>query len=359
MSLGINPQFRDRAMTLIGASGAWNSIRVHKTALNKIKAVELKYSVCLDMPWLTKHLLDFALACATDGLRASTVRNYVSQVKKAHVMANLPWQPDMVLYNSLVKGLENTLDPARKRIAVTPKMLLAFRQKLVSLKSTWSRHDRRAMWALICCLWSGSFRSSELLAPSATGFIEEETFVWSRLEDNAGMVDGEWARWYAVHLLKPKEHRAGKEGVRVELFSIPAPWDPVEAINNFRRDNKLGEKNNLPVFRWRNGENITVRFLNSFIRDCGISMENYPGDVLLSSHSFRAGIVSLMGAMGFPEALIKSIGRWGGDSWLRYAKSGRSIRKSDQLMVQRKAAENYLDWSPIPVMVEVRENEPE
>ena len=52
MSLGINPQFRDRAMTLIGASGAWNSIRVHKTALNKIKAVESKYSVCLDMPWL-------------------------------------------------------------------------------------------------------------------------------------------------------------------------------------------------------------------------------------------------------------------------------------------------------------------
>ena len=351
-SLGINPQFREKAMTLIGASGAWNSIRVHRTALNKIKSAELKYSVRLDMPWLTKQLLDFALCCASDGLRASTVRNYVSQVKKAHIMSNFPWQPDMVLFNALVKGLENTLDPSRKRIAVTPRMLMAFREKLVSLKSSWSRHDRRAMWALITCLWSGSFRSSELLAPSAKAYIEEETFVWGRLENNTGMVEGTWTRWYGIHLLKPKEHRAGKEGVRVELFSIPAPWDPVLAMDKFRRDNKLGEESNLPVFRWKNGENITVRFVNSFIRDCGISLDGYPGDVLLSSHSFRAGIVSLMGAMGLPEALIKSIGRWGGDSWLRYAKSGRSIRKSDQLMVQRKAAEDYIDWSPIPVLVE-------
>ena len=351
-SLDIDPQFRERAAVLIGAAGSWNTMKAYKTAQNKIRAAEEKYGISLPLPWQTKQLIDFTMCCASDGLKATTVRSYVSQIKKAHVMANMLWQPDLVLFNSLVKGLENTTEPGRRRIAVTPRMLMAFRKKLVSLKSSWSRHDRRAMWAIISCLWSGSFRSSELLAPTPTGFILEETFVWGRLEDNSGLVEGSWTRWYGIHLRKPKEFRAGKEGVRVELFSVPAPWNPVEAMDNYRRDNKLGEESGLPVFRWETGENITVKFLNSFIRDCGICLDGYPGEVSLSSHSFRAGIVSMMGAMGFPEALIKSVGRWGGDSWLRYAKSGRSIRKGDQLNIQRRAAQEFLEWSPISVMVE-------
>ena len=109
-----------------------------------------------------------------------------------------------------------------------------------------------------------------LLAPSPIGFILEESFVWERLEDNSGLVEGTWTRWSGIHLRKPKEYRAGKEGVRVET------------LDKFRLDNKLGEEKGLPVpvFCW---------------------------DVSLFSHSFRAGImsISMMGAMGFPEALIK------------------------------------------------------
>merc|ERR1711911_194294 len=76
-------------------------------------------------------------------------------------------------------------------------------------------------------------------------------------------VDGSRVAWYSILLLKPKEFRAGKNGVRVELFSIPAVWDPVQAINSFRRDNVFKEDKDLPVFRWQSGANVTVRFLNS------------------------------------------------------------------------------------------------
>ena len=358
-SLGIDPQFMEKAAILIGASGAWNSLKVHNSALNKVKAAEAKYSLTLDFPWSSVELVHFTLACASDGLKATTVRNYISQVKKAHALNNIPWNLDTTLSNAIVRGLENTTDPTRKRIAITPRMLISFKEKIFESRKTWPRHDRRALWALIAWLWSGSFRCSELLAPTLTGYIGEQTFTWQNMKENAGKIDGSMMRWFTVTLVKPKEHRAGKAGVNIELFNIVAPWNPVEAMDLFRKANIHGEKPGLPVFRWASGVNITGSFLNKFIKNCGIALDEYPDGVYLGTHSFRAGIVSLMGAMGCEESLIKSIGRWGGDSWLRYAKSGRSIRKSDQMNIQARAAGEFRNWTPIPVLVEEFEDDAE
>ena len=350
--LGVDGQFRDTAVRLLGAAGSFNTIKVHRAAMNKINSIEEKYGVDLELPWDSRKLANFALSCVTDDLKASTIKNYVSQIKKGHMLSNLPWNPDMALFNSLMKGRENTTDPELRRIAVTPRMLVSFWKKLLEMKAKWTRHDRRALWAVICFMWSGSFRSAEILCPSSSGFVEEESFCWNKLGDMKNTLEGSEVRWYAVHLVRPKEARAGKGAVKVELFDVDSIWNPVTAMDKYRRDNVHGEVAGLPVFRWSSGANITRRELNSFIKDCSISLEGYPVGASLSSHSFRAGIVSLMGAMGCEESLIKSVGRWSGDSWIRYAKAGRSIRLGDQRRIQMEAATNFLDWAPIPVMVE-------
>ena len=169
-------------------------------------------------------------------------------------------------------------------------------------------------------LVGGLIRCSELLSPTSTGYITEETFMWSRMRDCAGLVDGTMTRWLTVRLLKSKEFRAGREGVNVELFQI-------EAMDRYRRDNILGEVDTMPVFCWASGENLTNKFLNNFIKDCAIPMSEYPPNSYLATYSFRAGIVSIMGAMGCEESLIKSVGRWAGNSSVQYAKCVRSIRK--------------------------------
>ena len=342
----------------MGAAGAFNSLRAHKSALNKVRDIEEKYDLELPFPWSTSSLVHFIMGCAEDQLKASSVRCYISQVKKSHLTNNLPWTPDTVLPNALLRGMANTDEGGKKRIAITPRMILSMKRRLLKLglEDNWSRHDRRAMWALIAFLWCGSFRSAELLAPTASGFLEEETFTWGRLGDNKAKLEGVKTRWYSVLLRKPKEFRAGKEGVKIELFDVPAAWNPVQAMDKFREDNVLGEEPGLPVFRWSSGQNITRNFLNGWIKSCGIPMDGYPGNSTLSSHCFRAGIVTMMGAMGCEENLIKSVGRWAGNSWLRYAKTGRSIRKSDQWKIQQQAANEFQDWSPIPVLVENMED---
>ena len=356
--LGVSAQFLDLASTLVGAAGAYNTLRVGKCAMNKIQAIEARYGVPLSFPWQTVELVHFIMGCASDGLRASTARCYVSQVKKAHKQSNLPWAPDTSIPNAIIKGMENTVKAANKRIAVTPAMMVKFWEKIASCRGPgWSAHDRRTLWTLICFLWAGSFRVSELLAPSQSGYIQEETFTWRHLKELRGNVEGVYTRWISVHLTKPKEARAGHEGVNIEMFEVGALWNPVMALDKMKRDYKLEQNPSLPVFRWRDGRNITAKFLNSFIRECCIDLSEYPANSSVSSHSFRAGIVSMMSAMGCEEELIKSVGRWSSDAWVRYAKQGRSIRKADQLFIQTQAAREYASWSPIPVMAEVREEE--
>ena len=46
----------------------------------------------------------------------------------------------------------------------------------------------------------------------------------------------------------------------------------------------------------------------------------------ISSHSFRAGLSSLMAKKGFPESEIKAVGRWSSEAFIRYIKSGRLVR---------------------------------
>ena len=358
-SLGIKEQFLDKAALLVGAAGAFNSLRAHKSALNKVRDIEEKFDLELPFPWSTSSLVHFIMGCAEDQLKASSVRCYISQVKKSHLTNNLPWTPDTVLPNALLRGMANTDEGGKKRIAITPRMILSMKRRLLKLglEDNWSRHDRRCIWLLITFLWAGSFRVSELLAPSQSSYLTEDTFTWGKLQEHSGNIGGKWTRWATVKLQRPKEMRAGRDGVNIEMFQVDAPWCPITALDHFRKVYKLDMDSGLPVFRLDSGLNVTPRFLNKFIRDTGIDLSGYPVNSSVTTHSFRAGIVSLMGSMGEPEDLIKSVGRWSSNAWVAYAKTGRSVRKSDQLRIQNLAASEYESWEPVPILVEVMEEE--
>ena len=45
------------------------------------------------------------------------------------------------------------------------------------------------------------------------------------------------------------------------------------------------------------------------------------------SHSFRAGLVTLLARSGWEENKIKEVGRWRSNAWMKYAKEGRRLRQ--------------------------------
>ena len=101
---GLSTHFVGRAQELLGAARAFNTIRVAKSALNKVAAVEDEFGVDLSFPWNLSSSANFVMGAVEMGLRASTIRNYCSQIKQAHLDAGFEWKVDMSLANRLLRG---------------------------------------------------------------------------------------------------------------------------------------------------------------------------------------------------------------------------------------------------------------
>ena len=348
-AINVDPRFMETATSLMGASLAKNSMKVRNSAMNKIRRVEEEFGIRLHLPWSTSEATNFILACVKTNLRPNTIRNYVSQIKMLHESQGLHWGVKMAIPESILRGLENTKEVGNKRIAVTPGMLRSM--KMAVRDSGWCQQDRRMFWLLLAFLWSGSFRISELLAPTETGFIGEETACWSRLSTGDSMICGKKIRWVAIKLLNPKEARSGRRnGVNIEMFDVASMWNPVEAMDKLMNCKQVDRSPDMPIFRWKSGRLITARFLNSWIRDSQKDALGYPGSSLITSHSFRAGIVTVLGALGVNEEKIKEVGRWHSEAWLRYTKMGRSVRAADQMEIQQLVVDKAMGFSHIPVV---------
>lgn len=246
---GLSAQFVGKAQELLGATRAFNTLRVAKSALNKVAAVEITYGLDLSFPWNLASSANFVMACVEQGLRANTIRNYCSQLKQAHLDGGFQWDVDMSLANRLLRGHDNLTSPSAKKIAVHPGMLFHLREHLRKDKSR-CRHDTRILWLLITFMWCGSFRVGELLAPTETGFVENQSFLGKRLLVKRGVVEGVMEEFLSVRLLDPKEARSRSNGgVDVELFSTNTFYDPGVALAKFRERMVFPIAPDLPVFR--------------------------------------------------------------------------------------------------------------
>ena len=72
--LGLDPQFVGKAQALLGASRAWNTLKVARSALSKVTEMEVKFGLDLSFPWTLAAGGNFVMACITSGLKSSTIR---------------------------------------------------------------------------------------------------------------------------------------------------------------------------------------------------------------------------------------------------------------------------------------------
>ena len=146
-------------------------------------------------------------------------------------------------------------------------------------------------------------------------FSPQNDLLWEDVKVEEG---GETIK---ITLKAPKETR-GLARVTVELYRTGDDLCPVTAWENFRKANKVGERPDMPIFRWQSGRNITVKKLNQwlkvFLGDC---VDYEQGR--LGVHCFRNAIPSLMRALGYGEEEIMAQGRWTSEAYLRYVKMDR------------------------------------
>jgi hypothetical protein len=81
----------------------------------------------------------------------------------------------------------------------------------------------------------------------------------------------------------------------------------------------------LPAFRWSSGNPLTGKDFNKCLKDLLEKHFDYKKSNM-SSHSFRRGMATLLGHIGYTDSEIQAVGRWSSRAFEDYIKLPRTKR---------------------------------
>jgi len=236
-------------------------------------------------------------------LSPNSIRTYLSALKFVHTLRGFSCShlDEDKLSKLLLNGAEhlgtNFSNHHNTRRAMTLPLLLTLGRRIAA--TSWPALDKQVVWAA-----------------ATTGFFGT----------------------LLLHLKNPKSGFPG--GEKVDLFEFPG-YDccPVQALRNLRaKQIEAGfTAENLPVFRFSSGKNLTCSIMNKTLADL-LPDFHVPGRDTISCHSFRAGIPSVL-AM-FPDLVtsdqIKGWGRWQSDCYQLYTRL--SLLEKESIFEKIKSA---------------------
>ena len=331
---GILPEFQDLALTLISSNRARSSWKQSQTVLRKISEVSTLFNIDLAMPWSKSKRLNFCLALLRQGLKVSSVKNYISQANTLHKLAGHDCPGEDHLLSSFLRGGSNREAPSRKVLAITPSVLHLIRDRL-KLRTDILRVDRKMIWTVVMWMYFGALRVNECLSEGSTSHTAHD-LTGSKLKIDQMRVGQQNISVIILTLTCPKEKR-GMMSADIELFEQGGRLCPVSAFNSWRGDATLPICNDRPIFRWSNGKSFTRANLQSTLKSLLSDLESNLWKV--ATHGLRAGLPTTLGLMGESEEIISQVGRWQSEAWRSYLRFGRGKRFSDSLRLSKKINE--------------------
>ena len=179
-------------------------------------------------------------------------------------------------------------------------------------------------WAVCCVAWSGSFRIHELVSKKETEYDVQSTLLWKDVQKSTVTVDNRDTKVLSFYLKSPKTDRIGN-GDRLEIFEVPDSFMcPIRAFEKWEKFSSVKKSKHLPVFRKLGGECFTGTELNKYLYELTGGLRKH--NIEIKSHSFRAGVCSILAAQGHSPETIMAIGRWTSEAWKTYAKLPRLQR---------------------------------
>jgi hypothetical protein len=157
----------------------------------------------------------------------------------------------------------------------------------------------------------GSCRLGELLCKKTRTFDKRSSLLGAQVKYQTA------TQTWIIHIRSPKSNLP--QGETITLFPVRdkrfCPITFLHRLQKHKRKHGLDD-DKLPFFRFASGRNITVRKINTFLK------ELFPptGKHKVTGHSFRSGLVSA--AANYPDLIndahLKGWGRWRSSAFLRY-----------------------------------------
>ena len=301
---------------LINASIAPSTVRVYATGQRRYLRF-CRTSETTPLPVSEHQLCLFAAQLTDDGLRHSSIKGYLSAVRRMQIVAGLgdPFAASWPLLECTLKGIKltqarSTAGQTRLRLPITPALLRLLRE-------FWEKtpHDQDCimLWAACCTCFFGFLRSGEITVPSA-----KEYDAGSHLSEGDVRLDSVTSPTTVQVWIKASKTDPFRKGVSVYLGKTGNGLCPVAAVAAYLA---VRGRSQGPFFRFAGGTPLTREGLVKHVREAlgasGVDASKYSG------HSFRIGAATAAAAVGIEDSLIKTLGRWQSSAYLLYIRVPR------------------------------------
>ena len=307
------------------SSRTWSSYR---TVGNLLELCQTETRKILSLPLDEDKTLIFIAWLIKRGLKARSINSYLSGLRMLHLSKG---ETPPILRSDLVKQviegrvhidfINDRILGKPKRLPVTPTIL-----KLIKLElkdSNLSKETKRLLWVVSTLAFAGGFRVGELLARVESTFDPLYTLLGQDIKIISLKLGTEQVETLQVKIKSQKTDRIGVECL-VDVYESKGPLCPVQAFKKWRKSSSSYSPNK-PAFRDDSGRPLTSKKFNKHLKSLLEGHIDYNVGKI-SSHSFRAGIATLLGQLGFSDEQIKAHGRWSSKAFESYLKLPRTKR---------------------------------
>ena len=242
---------------------------------------------------------------------SSTPRSRLSALKAWHVAHNIEWKGSPRL-RYVLNGVHKRAPGSSKRRPRPPinaKML----SQLVENLDLNSPFDATVAACATTAFW-GQCRLGELIPTSAAVLVS--TPFPTRAGFNRSVRNPQSC---LLHLPRTKTHHHGQD---VVLVDQRAPVNPISLLKNHLRVNNVPR--DTPLFSYISEHGIHTLTKPLFLQRCNAIWQLF-GYPRTTGHSFRIGGTTELLIAGTPPDVVKAMGRWSSESFLRYWRSLEDI----------------------------------
>ena len=310
-------------LELISAAFAAATWKKHEAAANSFIVFNHCTKSCCNWPLSENDIANYVTwAYNVKKLKSSTIESYLSSLKCIHALRSMTTSNfDTYYISSLLRGITNLEiydTNSKSSRKVMSLQLLKILGHEISL-TKWSKNSKQVLWSACTTAFFGSFRLGEILPSSEKNSNCADTLLWKDVNFvNKGHI--------IIHVKVSKNRTTG--GDFVDVFSFPGhnvcPVKSLYALSNLSQCKGPDQ----PVFKFDTGLNLTLRKLNSSIREL-LEPTLGPDSRLFTGHSFRAAIPAVLAK--HPELSssdeIMGWGRWKSSAYLSYTRLKEDQRR--------------------------------
>lgn len=328
-STGLPAERRASLAKYVNLGLAQKTWSTYRTAERMWRKCEADTGTRLELPWRQEQTLFFLDWLISDRkVTSATASSYLAGMKKVHEIRGLD-EPQLrkTLVNQILKGKKNleTVEKRRKsdvgRLPVTLTILKIIKEAI----RAWDKdmEYKLLVWSVCTLAFHGSFRIHELLCRNEVTYDPDfcllEKDVQLKLHS---WNDGTKGKVLHVAVKGPKESKHGRT-VIVDVYETGGPTCPVKAFCRWKP--VLNNDNRGVLFAGTDMVPMTGRKFNAILKELLSPHIDYSKGQI-TAHSFRSGVPSLLGSLGFTDLDIKTVGRWSSRAFEHYTKLPRTTR---------------------------------